>query len=144
MLGAKYGFQKGFDIAGFKATVAIQAPDLMRQIKRYSKRHGDTYDVILNLGVNGTLKELYLTRIFGYLKNVDRVVIINASVPRVWQDPNNRLIAEVAARYPNVRIADWALAAEDKSEYFASDGVHLTPKGVKAYIEVAQTAYLAP
>ncbi len=144
MLGAKYGFEKGFEVAGFKATVAIQAPDLMRQIKRYAKRHGDKYDVILNLGVNGTLKELYLTRIFGYLKNVNRVVIINASVPRVWQDPNNRLIAQIAARYPNVRIADWALAAEDKNEYFASDGVHLTPKGVKAYIEVAQTAYLAP
>ncbi|MFZ9694092.1 MAG: acyltransferase family protein, partial [Candidatus Nanopelagicales bacterium] len=71
MLGAKYGFEKGFDVAGFKATVAIQAPDLMRQIKRYAKRHGDSYDVILNLGVNGTLKELYLTRIFGYLKKVD-------------------------------------------------------------------------
>lgn len=144
MLGAKYGFEKGFDVAGFKATVAIQAPDLMRQIKRYSKRHGAAYDVILNLGVNGTLKELYLTRIFGYLKDVDRVVIINASVPRVWQDPNNRLIAKIAARYSNVRIADWALAAEDRSEYFASDGVHLTPRGVKAYIEVAQDAYLAP
>jgi peptidoglycan/LPS O-acetylase OafA/YrhL len=144
MLGAKYGFEKGFDVAGFKATVAIQAPDLMRQIKRYAKRHGDAYDVILNLGVNGTLKELYLTRIFGYLKKVDRVVIINASVPRVWQDPNNRLIAKIAARYPNVRIADWALAAEDKNDYFASDGVHLTPKGVKAFIEVAQSAYLAP
>jgi peptidoglycan/LPS O-acetylase OafA/YrhL len=144
MLGAKYGFEKGFDVAGFKATVAIQAPDLMRQIKRYAKRHGDAYDVILNLGVNGTLKELYLTRIFGYLKKVDRVVIINASVPRVWQDPNNRLIAKIAARYPNVRIADWALAAEDKNDYFAADGVHLTPKGVKAFIEVAQSAYLAP
>jgi hypothetical protein len=81
---------------------------------------------------------------FDALSKVDRVVIINASVPRVWKDPNNELIAVVSARYPNVRIADWALASEGHPEYFISDGVHLTPAGVKAYIVCAQAAYLGP
>jgi peptidoglycan/LPS O-acetylase OafA/YrhL len=144
VVGASQGFKKGFDTAGVRAEVALQSWVVMKYLIKHGKKHGGKYDVIFNIGVNGQVKEIFLTRIFDALAEVDRVVIINASVPRVWQDPNNELIAQVAARYPNVRIADWALASEDHPEYFISDGTHLTPAGVKAYVNCAQEAYLGP
>lgn len=144
VVGASQGFRKGFDTAGVRAEVALQSWVVMKYLIKHGKKHGGKYDVIFDIGVNGQLKEIFLTRIFDALSEVNRVVIINASVPRVWQDPNNELIAEVAARYPNVRIADWALASEDHPEYFISDGTHLTPAGVKAYVKCAQEAYLGP
>lgn len=144
VVGSSQGFKKGFDTAGVRAEVALQSWVVMKYLIKHGKKHGGKYDVIFNIGVNGQLKEIFLTRIFDALAKVDRVVIINASVPRVWQDPNNELIAEVAARYPNVRIADWALASEGHPEYFISDGTHLTPAGVKAYVKCAQEAYLGP
>jgi hypothetical protein len=144
VLGASQGFRKGFDTAGVRAQVALQSWVIMKYLIKHAKKHGDKYDVIFDIGVNGQLKEIFLTRIFDALANVDRVVIINASVPRVWQDPNNELIAEVSSRYPNVRIADWALASEGHPEYFISDGIHLSPAGVKAYIVCAQETYLGP
>ena len=144
VVGASQGFKKGFDTAGLRAEVALQSWVVMKYLIKHGKKHGDKFDVIFDIGVNGQLKEIFLTRIFDALSKVDRVVIINASVPRVWKDPNNELIAVVSARYPNVRIADWALASEGHPEYFISDGVHLTPAGVKAYIVCAQAAYLGP
>jgi hypothetical protein len=144
VVGASQGFRKGFDTAGVRAEVAVQSWVVMKYLIKHGKKHGGKFDVIFDIGVNGQLKEIFLTRIFDALEKVDRVVIINASVPRVWQDPNNELIAVVAARYPNVRIADWALASDGHPEYFISDGVHLSPAGVKAYIECAQAAYLGP
>ncbi|MCX6403459.1 MAG: hypothetical protein NT032_06055, partial [Actinobacteria bacterium] len=144
VLGASQGFKKGFDTAGVRAEVALQSWVVMKYLIKHGKKHGGKFDVIFDIGVNGQLKEIFLTRIFDALAEVDRVVIINASVPRVWQDPNNELIAEVSSRYPNVRIADWALASEGHPEYFISDGVHLDPAGVKSYIECAQAAYLGP
>jgi hypothetical protein len=144
VVGASQGFKKGFDTAGIRAEVALQSWVVMKYLIKHGKKHGGKYDVIFDIGVNGQLKEIFLTRIFDALSEVDRVVIINASVPRVWQDPNNELIAQVSARYPNVRIADWALASEGHPEYFISDGTHLTPAGVKAYINCAQEAYLGP
>lgn len=144
VVGASQGFRKGFDTAGVRAEVALQSWVVMKYLIKHGKKYGGKYDIIFDIGVNGQLKEIFLTRIFDALADADRVVIINASVPRVWQDPNNELISQVATRYSNVRIADWALASEGHPEYFISDGVHLTPKGVKAYIECAQEAYLGP
>lgn len=144
VVGASQGFKKGFDTAGVRAEVALQSWVVMKYLIKHGKKYGGKYDVIFDIGVNGQVKEIFLTRIFDALAEVDRVVIINASVPRVWQDPNNELIAQVAARYPNVRIADWALASEGHPEYFISDGTHLTPAGVKAYVNCAQEAYLGP
>jgi hypothetical protein len=144
VLGASQGFKKGFDTAGVRAEVALQSWVVMKYLIKHGKKHGGKFDVIFDIGVNGQLKEIFLTRIFDALAEVDRVVIINASVPRVWQDPNNELIAEVSSRYPNVRIADWALASDGHPEYFISDGIHLSPAGVKAYVECAQDTYLGP
>jgi hypothetical protein len=143
VLGAKVGFKKGFDVAGFDAKVGRQAPDLKVAIWLYAAKHAGVHDVIFDIGVNGTLRPKHMSLILKKLRPAERVVVINTSVPRVWQDHNNALIAEWAAKYPNVRVADWDKASSGHPEYFVSDGIHLTAKGVKAYVQCVQRAFAA-
>ena len=141
VLGAKNGFKKGFTLAGFDAKVGRQAPDLKVAIWLYAAKNAAKNDVVFNIGVNGTLRPKHMSLILKKLRPAQRVVVINTSVPRVWQDHNNALIAEWAAKYPNVRIADWDKTSTGHPEYFTPDGIHLTAKGVKAFIQCVQRAF---
>jgi lysophospholipase L1-like esterase len=38
------------------------------------------------------------------------------------------------ARYPNTILVDWDRISANHPEYFATDGVHLNPPGVNAYV----------
>ena len=60
---------------------------------------------------------------------------MNTAVPRPWRDANNALIAEYAAAYPRAQVVDWATISQTHPEYFAPDGVHLVPAGVRAYVD---------
>ena len=59
---------------------------------------------------------------------------MNTAVPRSWRDENNAIIARVVSGYPNTTIIDWQSLSQNHPEYFASDGVHLNPPGVNAYV----------
>jgi len=61
-------------------------------------------------------------------------------MPRTWRKPNNEVIASVVPDYPNAVLADWYAASQDHPEYFASDGVHLTTKGARAYSKLIKQA----
>jgi hypothetical protein len=44
------------------------------------------------------------------------------------------LIAQYAALY-GATVIDWASISAGHPEYFAPDGVHLVPAGVRAYVD---------
>ena len=68
---------------------------------------------------------------------------MNTNMPRSWRDPNNKVIEDVVPDYPNAVLADWHAASIDHPEYFASDGIHLTPSGARAYASlIKETAGL--
>ena len=46
-----------------------------------------------------------------------------------WRDPNNAVLAQGAARYPDVVVADWATLADQNPEWFGADGTHLAING---------------
>lgn len=143
LLGAARGFEQSFEIQKFDAEVGLQAHILIRKIRAYAKGHHSEFDVVFNIGVNGTLKPEHLPKISKALIGTARIVVINVVVPRPWQDPNNQLIAQWAAKHPNVRVADWVSCSDGHPEYFVRDGVHLTPAGVKAYVACVRDAYLS-
>lgn len=91
--------------------------------------------VIFNLGNNNLLVREQVVAIFEIVKNQPEIIVINSAVPRPWREPNNSLIKEVAAQYPQVQIVDWSSISADRPGYFAPDGVHLVPAGVSAYVE---------
>jgi hypothetical protein len=58
---------------------------------------------------------------------------VTSAGPHPWQDYTNRTITKVAPQYDNVRVADWAAAAQGHPEYFVKDGVHLTTVGIRTF-----------
>jgi hypothetical protein len=143
VLGAERGFEQSFEVQEFDAEVGVQAHILIRKIRAYAKAHHGEFDVVFNIGVNGTLRPEHLPKISKALIGTARIVVINVVVPRPWQDPNNQLIAQWALKHPNVRVADWVQCSAGHPEYFVRDGVHLTAEGVKAYVACVRAAYLS-
>jgi len=90
--------------------------------------------VVLNLGNNNRLVESDVISMMEVVRNQPKIIVVNTAVPRSWKDENNQIISSVVARYPNTILVDWDRISENHPEYFASDGVHLNPPGVNAYV----------
>ena len=86
-------------------------------------------DVIVALGTNGPITDTDFDNMMAILGGASRVVFVNVHVDRPWQDPNNAVLANGAARYPNVVIADWATLAAQNPQWFGADGTHLAIDG---------------
>ena len=115
------------------ARVGRQIGELI-EVAQTDQRFVADSPVVLNLGNNNRLLESDVVELFEIVKDQPRVIIVNTAVPRSWRDENNAIIAQVSARYPNTTLIDWQKLSEGHPEYFASDGVHLNPPGVNAYV----------
>jgi hypothetical protein len=119
------------DIPGVdvQATVSRQwgaGEDLLAQLKSEGQLGGE---VIVGLSTNGPISATDFDDMMQVLQGASRVVFVNVHVDRPWQDPNNAVLAQGAARYPNVVIADWATLAAANPQWFGSDGTHLAIDG---------------
>ena len=115
------------------ARVGRQIGELIEVARTDQKFVADS-PVVLNLGNNNRLVESDVTALFEIVKDQPRVIVVNTAVPRNWRDENNEIISRVSSRYPNTTLIDWQKLSEGHPEYFASDGVHLNPPGVNAYV----------
>ena len=115
------------------ARVGRQIGELIEVARTDQKFVADS-PVVLNLGNNNRLVESDVTALFEIVKDQPRVIVVNTAVPRSWRDENNEIISRVTSRYPNTTLIDWQKLSEGHPEYFASDGVHLNPPGVNAYV----------
>jgi peptidoglycan/LPS O-acetylase OafA/YrhL len=115
------------------ARVGRQITELI-EVARTDQKFVAGSTVILNLGNNNRLVEKDVVELLEIMKNQPRIIIVNTAVPRSWRDENNAIIAKVASNYPNATLVDWNLLSANHPEYFASDGVHLNPPGVNAYV----------
>ncbi len=96
---------------------------------------------ILDLGKNGTVDEATLRGILLTLSTCQRVIVVNARVPRRWQLDNDALMARVVPTYQNAVLADWRSASAAHTEYFGPDGVHPgAVVGARAYTSVVLSA----
>jgi peptidoglycan/LPS O-acetylase OafA/YrhL len=133
ILGIRYQLAQQQKIAIINARVGRQANELLAVLKADLTKMAKN-PVLLDLGNNNILIESEVTQIFDLLKNQPRVVVVNTAVPRIWRDQNDNLIAQVAARYSNVKVVDWRSISQGHPEYFGPDGVHLLPEGVNAFV----------
>ncbi|MFM7874373.1 MAG: acyltransferase family protein [Actinomycetota bacterium] len=115
------------------ARVGRQITELI-EVARTDQKFVAGSTVILNLGNNNRLVEKDVVELLEIVKNQPQIVIVNTAVPRSWRNENNAIIAKVASRYPNATLVEWNLLSANHPEYFASDGVHLNPPGVNAYV----------
>ena len=115
------------------ARVGRQIGELI-QVAKTDQQFVGKSPVVLNLGNNNRLVEKDVVELMEIVKNQPRIIVVNTAVPRSWKESNNQLIQNVVSRYPNTTIIDWATISENHPEYFATDGVHLNPPGVNAYV----------
>ncbi len=133
ILGIRNALASFEKIELINARVGRQIGELIEVAKTDQKFVADS-TVILNMGNNNRLVESDITSLMEIVKNQPRIIIVNTAVPRSWRDENNALIAKVAANYSNTTVVDWNAISTNHPEYFASDGVHLNPPGVNAYV----------
>ena len=133
ILGIRFELDSRQKIGLMNARVGRQAAELLDVIVN-DKENMPNSTVVLNLGNNNKLTEMQVDSIFRELKDQPRVVVVNTAVPRTWRDENNALIAKYAAMY-GAAVVDWASISSGRSDFFAPDGVHLVPAGVRAYVD---------
>ncbi len=136
MLGARNAIYDVIPGSRVDASVSRMPGAFVGRIKKLKARDKLADIVVLHAATNGVLPEDMLREMLDLLSGYERVVVVNAAVPRVWEEPNNTAIRRAAKDYPNVVVADWNAAAADHPEYFVSDGVHLTAKGARAYAKL--------
>jgi peptidoglycan/LPS O-acetylase OafA/YrhL len=133
ILGIHYELDARSHIAIINARVGRQASELI-EVMRADKANASDSPVIFNLGNNNKLTSEQVFSVFEEVKNQPRIIVVNTAVPRGWRDENNALIAQYAALY-GATVIDWASISMGHPEYFAPDGVHLVPAGVRAYVD---------
>jgi peptidoglycan/LPS O-acetylase OafA/YrhL len=143
MLAASRAIAARFNVVNIDAVVSRQASVLAGVVARLHAAGQLTPVVILDLGNNGTVDAATLQGMLRELSACERVVIVNAHVPRPWEDEANETIAHVAAGYDNTVIANWHDAATGHNEYFGDDGVHPNDVGARAYTDAIVAALAA-
>jgi lysophospholipase L1-like esterase len=111
-------------------------------IQGYKDRGELGDEVVVQLGTNGTVNPDDFDRMMGILKGAKRVVIINAKVPRPWEDEVNQVLGDGVKRYKNAVLVDWHSIGGDHPEWFYDDGLHLRPDGAQAYAQLVATKVL--
>ncbi|QDY84711.1 acetyltransferase [Paenibacillus polymyxa] len=114
-----------------------EAPAVLEQL-RQNGQLGKT--VIIELGTNGAFTKDQLSDLLASLKDAKRIILVNTRVPRPWESIVNKHLAEAASQDPRITMIDWYAASSGKDSYFEHDGVHLKPKGAKAYASLLAQA----
>jgi len=139
ILGIRYELGDKRTIGLINARVGRQAPELLEVI-RHDKISVGNSPIIFNLGNNNALTRTQVSDIFAEVQNQSQIIVVNTAVPRPWRDANNSLISEFAAQNWRVRVVDWAAISNGHPEYFAPDGVHLKPAGIRVYVAAIMEA----
>jgi peptidoglycan/LPS O-acetylase OafA/YrhL len=139
ILGIRYELGDQRAIGLINARVGRQAPELLEVMAHDKLAVGDI-PIIFNLGNNNSLSRTQVADIFAEVANQSQIVVVNTAVPRPWREANNALISEFAAQNTQVVIVDWATISNGHPEYFAPDGVHLQPAGIKVYVAAIMEA----
>jgi peptidoglycan/LPS O-acetylase OafA/YrhL len=135
MLGASPWIGRRLNVAESDAAVSRQAPAILERARELAASRVFPV-VVLNLGNNGDFDEATLRGILSAFSTSTYVVMVNAKVPRPWQDGNDVMLARVVPQFPNAILADWRSASEDRPDLFGSDGVHPNGGGAELYASV--------
>lgn len=134
ILGIKYELQNRYRISVFNARVGRQANELLAELIK-DKPSAKSDRAVIDLGNNNKLQEVQVRAIFELLKDQPKVLVVNTAVPRGWKDANNALIESVATSFSNISIIDWNSISKNHPDYFAPDGIHLSPLGATVYVD---------
>ncbi len=130
LLGASDHLFHRIDGVEIDAAVGRQAKAGLIRLSDLRARRALADTVVIHLGTNGFLGERPVRAILQQLRDRKTVILVNVKAPRRWERPNNAIIAQLSAEFPNVKVLDWNAIGRRHAEYFASDRVHLSGKGI--------------
>jgi len=133
MVGASDDLAAQIPNLDLDAKVGLQVSQAigMLQARRDAGKLNDI--VLLDIGNNAPLSAKEFDEVMQTLDGVSHVYFLNLREPRDWEGPNNQVLAEGVARYPNATLIDWHGASDGHPELFWNDGIHLRPEGATFY-----------
>lgn len=140
LLGARHYFLRGLPGAWVDAQVGRQGRDALRIVRALRAREQLPATVLIHLGTNGYLPESLFRKLLVELDDRERVILVNVHAGRRWVADNNDMLTELSRLQPNIVLVDWAALAEGHPEYFVADGIHLSGKGIRAYVGAIRQA----
>ncbi len=116
-----------------------EAIAVLRQL-RASGQLGEV--VIVHIGNNGVFADGQFDEMMRATGDGRMVLVVNVTVPDSYSwAPNNEVLAAGVGRYPDrATLVDWQGISAGHPEYFW-DGIHLTPRGARAYANAISAAY---
>jgi len=136
MLGAKSEIERVGPCVRVNAAVGRQGSDLLKTVQALSSSSQISQIVVIHIGTNGYIYESNLRGILGVIPKDGKVVLINVHANRRWTADNNMLIEKIRVAHPEVALIDWDGESRSHPEYFVKDGVHLTGRGINAYVKL--------
>ena len=137
MLGAKWALQqRGVAVNAKVSRQAWEGISLLR-----AKRSALPDAVVVHLGTNGTLPDTFCARLLRAVGPRPTIHLVTIKADRRWVAGNNRLLRRCAAGHADqVRIVDWAWAANRHPSWVYRDGIHLRPAGARAFARIIDEA----
>lgn len=120
--------------------VSRQADQMLELVPTYSAYNNSSTAIVYIMGTNGTITSEQLDGMVKAFGNAD-IYFLNVSVPRAWQDTNNKLLEDSKTKYSNLTIVDWKSLAETRSDYFAADKVHLNQVGIDTMLNLISSNF---
>ncbi|HEC2217441.1 TPA: acetyltransferase [Staphylococcus delphini] len=117
------------DINGKVGRQLVEATSLAKQ--QYQSYRDKNDIVVLELGTNGDFTDEQLNSLLEQFGKAD-IYLVNTRVPRSYESHVNQVLAKAVKKRANVTLVDWYSRSENHTEYFAPDGIHLEPPGVRA------------
>jgi peptidoglycan/LPS O-acetylase OafA/YrhL len=133
VLGSESYLSKYYHLEVVNARVGRQIDELIQVVKADQPMAKGAI-VVLDVGNNNILTTADLKSLLDILKVQPRIILINTAVPRSYRAINDQLINQIISNYPNLTLVDWNQISQGHPNYFAPDGVHLTPAGDQAYV----------
>jgi len=149
-LGAQYArvgaTSQYFEISGARSIVEKLTENQANgyELARELRANGFRGCWVIALGTNDTA-DVYVGSMVGLEARIRRMMRVMGDQPVMWitvkslleagpySEENmqlwNRTIVDACAKYPNMRVFDWASLAEDR--WFISDGTHYTSEGYR-------------
>lgn len=137
MLGAVENLYKEFPNGYFDAKVSRTAWKVNEILVDLKKKNMLGNPIILNLGANGDCSLSCKKEI---MKTVEDREVFWINVTNDKDVHVNGRLKDLAKDYNNLHIIDWASISKGHSEYFVSDGIHLTRVGRENYTKAIYDA----
>ncbi|MGB5952048.1 MAG: acyltransferase family protein, partial [Ornithinimicrobium sp.] len=98
-------------------------------------------NVVVHLGTNAGVDEEALRDLLDTLGPDRRVVVMDLYLRSSFTNDSNKIIAQVAADYPQVVVGQWNAAAGNNTQALQADAIHPDIDGMYLYAEVVAESF---